>query len=120
MNTPKRTGIFDDHEAGNTIVPLAPTPKKSPSPEERKALDEAAALNNFVSREPSKVTQEAAPPLSGKRPGKGPKVQLNLRVDEGLKARFQAIVDEREVRHETIFRMALEALEREISAKAGQ
>jgi hypothetical protein len=119
MSGPQRTSIFDDDDAA-TNEALKPTPRKALGPDELKALDEVAARHNFVSREPGAGTATTPPATTGRRASSGPKVQLNLRCDQGLKARFQAIVDARELRHETVFRMALEALERELAAKEGK
>ncbi|MBB4861013.1 hypothetical protein HNO88_004361 [Novosphingobium chloroacetimidivorans] len=118
MSSTQRASIFDDaDEKGPAPDAFRPTPKKAPSSEELKALDEAAARHNFLPRDPSPRASRPSERSQSPRRGKGPKVQLNLRIAESLKERFQSIVDATELRHETVFRMALEALERDLNAK---
>jgi hypothetical protein len=103
-----RAPIFGDDEPEGDIEHLEPEPKTA-DPEELRRLRQVGANLGYVKAEETPPPPVAPPPAQPVG-----KVQLNLRCDASLKARFDAIAKANEWRQESVFRRAVEALERDM------
>lgn len=98
-------GSLDD------FAPAAPKPKLGPA--ELKAIDQVAAENGFLSRQPAKADAAAPAARTQRRHTTGRNKQLNIKATAETVKQFYRLADEQGVPLGEVLARALDALERE-------